>query len=50
MEACNANRSKGCCIAVPQVPIRKLSHQIDIRTFRVVACTSFDIVITTNGR
>ena len=50
MEACYANRGKGCRNAVPPVPIRQLSHQIDIRAFRIVTCTPFDIVIITNGR
>jgi hypothetical protein len=36
--------------AAKTIPRVKPSHQIDIRTFRIVACTSFDIVITINGR
>src|SRR5215469_7531647 len=39
MEACYAERSKGCRDALPQLPIRKLPDQIHTRAFCVVTCT-----------
>src|SRR5436305_4928808 len=47
MEACYAKRSKGCHSAVPQIPIRKLPHQIHTRAFCIVTCTPLG---TTNER
>src|SRR5262252_4846804 len=38
MEACYAERSKGCRDALPQLPIRKLPDQIHTRAFCVVTC------------